>query len=67
MVSGQRGKQQRAAALAGQLQPAINNFMIDERNEAPHQPVYHHNVQVEPYFHKQDMEIESGYPSESDA
>ena len=31
MVSGQRGAKQRTAALAGQLQPAINNFMIDER------------------------------------
>ena len=72
MVSGQRGAKQRTTALAGQLQPAINNFMIDERTSHEmesgrgHQPVYH-NIQVEPYFHKQDMEIESGYPSESDA
>ena len=51
------------------LQPALNNFMTEasERKTSPPKDETHSGRTAQPYFHKQDMEIESGYPSESDA
>ena len=61
MVSGQRGKLRAAA-----LQPVINNFM--ENDQKSHlKDEADGNKALAPYFHKHEMEIESGYPSESDA
>ena len=48
------------------MQPVINNFM--ESDQKSHlKDEADGNKTHTPYFHKHDMEIESGYPSESDA
>ena len=62
MVSGQRGKQRSNGGGA----PAMNNFMADERN-SPLKDETDGSRVPQPYFHKHEMDIESGYPSESDA
>ena len=56
MVSGKHSRQVKGNQVLAQQQ--INNFMMDESARG---------TRGNPYFQKQDMEIESGYPSESEA
>lgn len=44
----------------------MNNFMADDRN-SPLKDETDGSRVTQPYFQKNEMEIESGYPSESDA
>ena len=45
--------------------PVTNNFMMDEKMTSPTKDDATRNLA--PFFHKHDIEIENGYPSESDA
>ena len=60
MVSGQRSAQ-KASSRGQAAQAMVNNFMMAD------DPSPGKEAQNRTFFGKQDVEIESGYPSESDA